>query len=74
VIYQAITNFAAGTPNTQIRVQKDGYYVLYAYKRDGVNYNIYTNAPGGIYSIKSESGGVGYLKPLYSKGTIVSFR
>ena len=71
-IYNTITNFVPGSPNTKLRVERDGDVVYYAVK-NGANTNLLATG-NGVFQIQSLGGGIGLLRPIAVKGTVVTFR
>jgi hypothetical protein len=63
-IHADIDGFVAGSPNTKLRVLNKDDVVYYAFEVGGLNHDLLTGAPGGVYPIQSYRGGVGYLKPI----------
>jgi hypothetical protein len=75
-IYHEIQNFVPGSPNTQLRVVRNGDVVFYANEADGLNGDLLAGGVAGVYEIQSLAGGVGYLKPLILTlpGTIIMLK
>jgi hypothetical protein len=59
---------------SRLRDARNGDEVRYKAVLGGLNNDLLTNAVNGVYTLYSEQGGAGYLRPMRPEGTIISLR